>query len=177
MALHPNTLSMLSESLPEFIGIAQYSIYTNKPYEPGVYGYPATVLLFSIVDTIGSFYRGNTSFPISLDGKQIFIQKTSHHFYILNSKYYSLDLSKEFIDKIYDNFRSPLTHNAALPPGHYLSANPSPKSFTLHGGKPVVNLIPFLEVSKNAVIAFLTDISGKPRSKMVEELEKKKWQT
>lgn len=176
MALHPDTISMLNESLPEYIEIAQYSIYTRKHYQPdGVYGYPATVLLFSVVDTIGSFYRGGKNFHVLLDGKNEYITKTSHHFYILNSKYYSLNLSKEFIDKIYDNFRSPLTHNAALPPEHYLDANPAPLPFSEQNGKPVVHLIPFLEISKNAVVEFLKDISDNPNSRMIEELLLKKW--
>jgi hypothetical protein len=51
----------LRESLPEYVEIARVAIGRSKPgfSASSCYGYPAAALLFSVADSIGSYYRGN----------------------------------------------------------------------------------------------------------------------
>jgi hypothetical protein len=63
MAIHPTSASMLKESLPEFLEVANYCADHRKTEEKwgefkkgGCLGYPGAVILFSIIDSIGSYY-------------------------------------------------------------------------------------------------------------------------
>jgi hypothetical protein len=166
MAIHPSIMSMLKESLPEFLLTADYCISFQKgegfPTEQkgGCLGFPGTSLLFCIADAIGSYYRGNKSFRILVDDKSAFIKNDSfHHFFIFNSQYYGLALSGRIIKKLYDNYRNLLLHNAALAPQHMLfMSDPKGPPFLTDGAKPHVNVVSFLAVSKVAVGSFLRDV-------------------
>ena len=123
MALHSTPASMLKESLHEILEASKYCIEYKKD-DPekwkeltsnGCLGYPGAILLFSIVDSIGSYYRQNKSFTIEVDGKSKFISSDGwQHFLILNSKYFNQNLSEKFIKVLYAKFRSCLTHNSVL---------------------------------------------------------------
>jgi hypothetical protein len=146
MALHPNTNSMLKESLSEMILVAEYCINFRKDSRmwgsDGCYGYPAAVLLLSIVDSIGSYVLGGT------------VRK---HFDILNSSnYYNLGLSSNSIKIIYEDYRCRLTHNTVMEPEIFLAiGGKNNKVFELLNDKPHLNLVPFLEISKKSVKDFL----------------------
>ena len=122
MALHPTPASMLKESLDETLEAARFcSEYKKtedkwKPYNTGgCLGYPAGVLLFSIIDSIGSYYRKNADFLIEVDSKMQSINADGwEHFKILNSKYFKQNLSTAFLKALYNKFRSSLTHNSVL---------------------------------------------------------------
>ena len=120
MAIHNSTHSLIEEAITEYLTIANYCLMTAKP-TGGCYGFPTALLLFSIVDAIGSFYRGNGSFIIKVDGKNETIKNADQHYFILNSDYYSQNLSEKNIKKLYEYYRCLLVHNAALAPGHFLS--------------------------------------------------------
>ena len=121
MAIHPNLVSMLRESVQEYFEVANYCVSYQKEARwgheqaGGCFGYPAAVMLFSIVDTIGSYHRGDSVMTIQLDGERTSISSDGfQHFYILNSDYYGLSLERRTMKMLYDNFRSPLIHNASL---------------------------------------------------------------
>ncbi len=113
---------MLKESLEETLEAAKFCTYYKKTATQwgefqtgGCLGYPAAILLFSLVDTIGSYYRKNFSFKINLDGKSVSINSDGwEHFKILNSKYFKQILSTSYIKALYNKFRSSLTHNSVL---------------------------------------------------------------
>jgi hypothetical protein len=113
---------MLRESLKEYLKVAEYCIQFRKGPEEwgaagagGCYGYPAAVMLFCIVDAIGSYHRGRKEFKVLIDGKEKSIKNDgSQYFYVLNSKYYNQVLSKSDIERLYGNYRSLLIHNAAI---------------------------------------------------------------
>lgn len=113
MAYHENIASMLKESLPEMLEAAKLCIDYRKT-DWWCLGYPAAVLLFSIIDSIGSYFRKNDGFQIQIYGKKRSIQETEDHFRILNSKYFNQKLSDTNIKTLYDNFRSKLVHNSRL---------------------------------------------------------------
>jgi hypothetical protein len=164
MALHDSLASMLHEALPEFIEVARVAMTTRKP-AGGFYGYPAATLLLCVADAIGSYYRGNRSFTMPVDGADRFIDSEGYrHLFILNSTLYGQTLAEREIRAIYEAFRNPLAHNACLAPGVLLNAGnvgdpvfyPDPDSA---GQIECVNVTGFLAISEQAVQGFLVTVS------------------
>ncbi|MEK9179289.1 MAG: hypothetical protein AAB893_02370 [Patescibacteria group bacterium] len=188
MTIHENIPSLLKESLLELIFVAEYCVDYRKtnPQWPkgqvsGCLGFPASILLFSIVDAIGSYYREDKDFRITVDGNNKRIRNDSfQHFYILNSDYYNKQgLSEGFIKKIYNNYRSLLIHNAALPFDHFLEiGNSYDKPFEIKTNKgkdmPIVKVLPFLNISKEAVKKFIQKVDTLSESKQMKGIEKRK---
>lgn len=183
MAIHPDTANLLRESIQEYLYVATWCVEYRKSKEwgtnqaGGILGYPGAVMLFSIVDTIGSFHQGDEQLVIELDGRKTTIKKDGyHHFFVLNSDYYNKQsLGEVAIKKLYSNFRSLLVHNAALAPDHFLVPNfESSDAFPLVDGKPYVNIPAFLEVSKGAVRTFLDNLDDVVPGSHQDELIKKK---
>ena len=122
MALHKIPASMLKESLDEYIEASAFCVQYKKtevkfaPYNTGgCLGYPAGVLLFSTIDTLGSYFRGTKGFKVMIDSKMSSINgEGSEHFKILNSKYFDQKLSEKFIQQLYNSYRNKLTHNSVL---------------------------------------------------------------
>jgi hypothetical protein len=128
MAIHHEKIGLLKESLLEMLHVAEYTVTYRKTDKVkwaanatgGILGYPAVVVLFSISDCLGSVFAGDNKFTVPVDGKNRPIRNASQHIYILNSKYFNLDLSQIDLDNIYKNVRSTLTHNSLLPEGYIL---------------------------------------------------------
>lgn len=185
MALHKDTPSMLRESLQEYLKVAEYCVEFRKdPNEwgsGGCYGYPAAVMLFCIVDSIGSFHDGKLDFKVMIDGREKSIRNGgSQYFYVLNSKYYQQSLSGSDIDRLYYNYRSLLMHSGAMAFDHFLISDPNihepfPVRYLIGREVRLVNLFCFLEISRNAVSLFLNDIDQiVPGSKQAEDIKKKR---
>ena len=163
MAIHPDLKSLIRESVPEYLHVVEYcvnfkkdSVWGNQQVG-GCLGCPAAVMLFSIVDTIGSFYRGRTDLRIEISGTLVQIRRDGHqHFYILNSEYYGQSLDEPTIKKLYENFRNLLVHNASLAPSSILLHDPKQAAlFPKVDGGLVVNLPAFLAKSREAAKQFL----------------------
>jgi len=174
--MHLNTASMLRESLPEMLCIAEYCFITRKK-NGGCYGYPCAILLFTIADTIGSYYE-NSSYSVIVGGKSKKIGSDYKHFYIFNSsEYYGQDFTENEIKKLYDNFRSVLNHNLALPPNHtlYIGEQTDPLlKYDRNKHEPWISLAAFIKFSKNVVERFLKEIDlVVPNSKQTENISKK----
>jgi hypothetical protein len=113
---------MLKESLDETLEAAKFCSDYKKTDQKwgdfatgGCLGYPAAILLFSIIDSIGSYFRKNDEIEIIIDRKKDRINAAGwEHFKILNSKYFNQSLSSDFLKKLYTKFRSCLTHNSVL---------------------------------------------------------------
>ncbi|HMQ60868.1 MAG TPA: hypothetical protein PKE06_09375 [Flavilitoribacter sp.] len=121
MALHDTPASMLKESLVETLIAAKFCANFDKtksdefPNGNGCLGYPSAILLFSIVDSIGSYLRGDKFFLIDLDGKKTYIKDDGwEHFKVLNSSFFEQNLSEQILKYIYQKARSFLVHNAIL---------------------------------------------------------------
>lgn len=122
MAIHNTSASMLKESLYETLEAAKFCAEYRKTDDKwdefktgGCLGFPSAILLFSIIDTIGSYYRKNKYFKIIIDSREMTIDSDGwQHFKILNSKYFEQNLSLDFIKALYYRFRSFLTHNSIL---------------------------------------------------------------
>jgi hypothetical protein len=165
--IHPDTVSMLHESLREYLCVADWCVHyqKNDSWGPeqagGRLGYPAAVMMFCITDTIGSFHRGDPNFSASVDGKAVPIRKQGfQHFYVLNSDYYGQDLTAAAIKRLYANFRDLLVHNSALAPEHYLVSQADVfDAFPVGDGHQLVNIDGFLRLSEGAVNLFLKRLS------------------
>ena len=146
MAIHNSITAMLQETLVEMVAVSDYCINFRKDPKiwgsHGCYGYPSAILLFSIMDSIGSYILGGS---------------TRNHFNILNHPdYYNLGLSDKDVKIIYENYRCLLTHNSAMPMDHFLDIGTikSPV-FEYKNKKPYINLVPLLDISKKSVSEFL----------------------
>jgi len=165
MAIHFSIPSMLQESLVEMLLVARYCVEYRKDPKiwgaSGCYGYPAAIILFSIVDSIGSYVIGG---------------KTRKHFDILNHKdYYDLNLDKASINIIYNRYRCLLTHNAVLAKNTVLDIgdNKSPV-FDIKDNISYVYLTPFLELTEQVVVKFLKEANTIVlNSKQLKEILKK----
>lgn len=172
--IHNSKIGLVKESLIEMMHVAAYCIEYKKTDKSlwglnatgGILGFPSTILLFSVIDCLGSIFLHNNLFKVIVDGKERNITNTAQHIYILNSKYFNLDLSQIDLENIYQNVRSTLTHNSLLPEGYYLqigeSENQPFKIAISENGERIyfVNLIPLNIMTKKAVQLMLQDIDN-----------------
>lgn len=143
----------------------------------GCLGYPAAVMLFSIVDTIGSFYRGRTDLKIAIGGKPAEIRRDDfQHFFILNSEFYGQSLDEPAIKRLYDNFRSLLVHTASLGPSSCLWNDPNVSdAFPVVNGSLRVNVPGFLNITRGAVALFLACVDEVvPSSQQASNIDRRK---
>jgi hypothetical protein len=160
MALHPSLPALLKDSLSEFLKAAEFCINYRKE-DGGSLGCPATALMFSIADSLGSYHRKRTAFKVKVDGCDVSINRNGfQHYYIFNSGYYDLSLSKATICNLYENYRCLLLHNSALMlDGRALfMGSPGDDPFPLDGRRVHVNVPAFFRVTQNAVQTFISEV-------------------
>lgn len=170
MAYYENVCQMMANSLKELLYTANLCIDFDKsrsphwPNQVGCLGFPAAMLLLSIVDVIGSVHEGDSKFTVLVDGEKKKIAKEVRtHFQVLNSHYYGeLDLRGGIISKIYECYRCCLVHNAAFPSGYFLNiGDDTGAAFEIGRDEngdlfpKSLNLRPFYILSKNAVDIFV----------------------
>ena len=105
------------------------------------YGYPAAILLFSFIDAVGTLYN---------------IGKFKTSFRVLNNELFgNQNLDVKACDNLYDNYRSGLSHNLALPANHFLIYNPNNATAFITKQNPkkieLVNLHSLFILCKNAL--------------------------
>ena len=129
--------------------VAKYCIEFRKDSKlwnaPGCYGYPAALILLSLIDSIGSYIIGGN---------------VKNHFKILNDPtYFNLALDDEFIDVIYNHYRNTLSHNTVITPKVRLEIGHKNKPVIQRAddGKFVLNLIPLYIAVRRAVVKFLNN--------------------
>jgi len=173
MAAHQEKTGLIKESLNELLHIAGHSInyrkidhnIWGKNANGGVLAFPSAIILFSIIDCLGSVFIRDENIDIIIDGKNRKIKTTSQHIYILNSKYFNLELSQFDLNNIYINFRCTLTHNSLMPEGYYILSNDRNRiPFEIGITEEFDNRIYFLNlnslyhVTKKAVELFISDL-------------------
>ncbi len=109
---------LLIVSLREYLETSKLALSYRKDaswQSDGCLGFASGVLLMCVVDTLGSFMRG-TDVEISIDGQPRKIDGEGFkHFFVLNhADTFAQHLSHAEIKGIYDTYRSPLSHNAAV---------------------------------------------------------------
>lgn len=165
MTIHQNLKSMLYESLPEMLLVAKYCIEFQKDPKvwstSGCYGFPAALLLLSIVDSIGSFVEQGT---------------VKNHFNILNHQdYYGLGLSSEEIRITYERYRNLLSHNSLIAPNLAIAIGDSEEPLiTQKEGFYCLNLVTFYNLSVKAVSNFLGDSEILRNNNTIRDIYRKK---
>jgi len=186
MAIHNKQAHQQIEALLENIKVIDFCLHYNKTNElvqtdftVPCLGYPAAILLFSVIDTMGSFFRGSDS-TIQVGSELKKIETASDHFIILNHNIlFNLNLSGKTIFDFYSTYRSKLTHNNSLPVNNFLIANSaSDKIFTLNSNYEieVINLVALFKVVESATnifIYWLRDGQWSKEHKLTQELIKK----
>ena len=134
MAIHNDLNSMAREAIPEFLHVARMSIDTQKP-TGGVYGCPAVLLLFSVVDAISNF----SGYP-------------QHSFGALGDILPHLNLTQRQIQSLAHWYRHPMSHQGILAPGVAISIDdPGPAIELNSSGEPThIRLNPFYKGVKAA---------------------------
>jgi len=145
----------------------------------GCLGIPSMILICSLIDTIGSVFRGS-NMNFSIDGNNYKINTASDHFYILNhERFFNLNLSMITITDFYETYRSKLTHNNSIPANNYLSiGNITDNIFELNCENMIVKIKikPLFEETKNAVdtlIYYLKNGTFSDDHKLSKELDSK----
>lgn len=174
MAIYREKVGLLKEGLIEMLHVAEYTVTYRKTDRAkwadnatgGILGYPAVVVLFSIIDCLGSIFTGDNTFTIPIDKKNKCIRSANQHIYIFNSKYFNLNLSEIDLNNIYNNVRSTLTHNLLLPEGYILQTGENenlPLNIAINEfDKSIyfINVIKLYEFTKRAIEEFIIDLDN-----------------
>jgi hypothetical protein len=163
------------EIIEEMFSVAQYCITTPRNVgiteaEIGVYGYPAALILLSLISSIGSLFEQKLTVEVECKGKttEKKIKNAATHIYILNSKYFNQKLKDKELDFIYTNIRSHLVHNCLTPSGHFLIAEGTSEPFAFGYNEKqkisgvTINVKALYELTYNAVTVLnetLTEVS------------------
>jgi hypothetical protein len=162
MTTYQSVSAILATSLREYLSASKFSLEFAKPSDWGseaghCLGFASALLLFSIVDAIGSYHRGSgASFAVEKKERQIDGADFRHFFVLNGDRYYGQDLSHAAIKELYDDYRSLLTHNASIASGQSLILDPHEAAlFPIRDGSMAVNLHAFHNRSVVAVEVFL----------------------
>ncbi|MGH9562694.1 MAG: hypothetical protein ACRD3S_14680 [Terracidiphilus sp.] len=133
MTIHPNVNGLTIEAIEEYLDIAKFCI-SSKKQDGGIYGYPATLLLFSVINAIGeSQTAGNEPFRV------------------LKEKPFGCQLNDRQIKKLEQWYRNLLTHNGMIAPGACLSPEDRGDPFKFDRDEPVmIRVKPLYTLVRNA---------------------------
>jgi hypothetical protein len=120
MAIHSNVNSLTIEAIEEYLDIAKLCISSRKQ-DGGIYGYPATLLLFSVINAIGkSQIAGNEPFRV------------------LQENPFNCQLNDRQIKQLEQWYRNLLVHNGMIAPGACLSPEDGGEPFKIDSGESVI---------------------------------------
>ncbi len=169
-ARHSTPSEMLLESLDEFLFSAYFSLNYRKRDEKqwpkphvagGILGFSTTLLLFSIVDAIGSFYE-NSEIKIGKNKFFIKAKENKTHLYILNSDLFGLDLNEVDFDQIYFCLRNKIVHNSLIGKEILLKAGKNTSFIKVNSfrgkGRYTIYLNSFYDACENAIAQFKIEI-------------------
>lgn len=161
MAITKQSKDLQIDSIQETLLAAEMCLNFDKGDEKwtginnsGCLGIPCLILLSSLIDTMGSMFRGS-DLRIMIDETVHNIVTASDHFMILNDvRLFNLNLSMLAIEDLYKTYRCKLTHNNTLPENNFLNIDkPHGKLFEYNdeGLISVINLTELLGYVKKAV--------------------------
>jgi hypothetical protein len=119
MAIHLNANSLTAEVIEEYLDIAKVCIVTKKQ-DGGIYGYPATLLLFCVINALGESLR-----------------KDNEPFQVLTQPPFNCNLSRDQIKKLEMWYRNLLAHNGMIAPGACLSPDECGDAFVFVATEPI----------------------------------------
>ena len=132
MGVHNDLPSMSREAIEEYLAIAHHCVTTNKS-DGGLYGYPAALLLFSVVDALSNYAR-----------------HPKHSFGAMKS--ILPKLSDRQIRQLAQWYRHLLSHQAVIMPGTIMSpeAIGDPIEMNNDGEPTLIRVKPLYEAIKVA---------------------------
>ena len=139
MAIHRSLIALSEEVLDEYLAVARHCITNPKP-EGGIYGYPAVLLLFCVIDALSNHlvHRG-------------------HSFAALNDpSCFGMNLTTEQIKNLKDWYRHPLAHNGMISPGILLTPDTDGNAFEFSAtGQPtIIRVLPLYRAVESTWNAF-----------------------
>ncbi len=147
---------MQREAIKELMEVAEFCVNFDKSQDPhwvgaaGCYGYPGALLLFSIVDSLGSIVEGG--------GDDV-----SKHFKVLNNPdWYAYKFESEELKLLEQSYRNKLVHNAHIKAGLKMKPGETPDQVLGRDtvdGEYVLSLVPFLERTRTVVEKFLSEFN------------------
>lgn len=123
MALHSDFATMAVECVDEYIETAANCLKSRKP-DGGCFGYPATLLLFCVINILGVFLRGET---IKIEKREQTITK-GEPFRVLNHSIFGLNLNAKRIKILEQSYRNALAHEGIIEWGAFLVQTPNGQS-------------------------------------------------
>lgn len=162
MALHKKVDEHVIENLKEFLKLAEIGLSTRKAdldgdmvKDEGCLGSPAAVLLFSIIDAIGSYHRGDRDLKVTNHRRPYIDDDGRVHFFVLNSHYFGQNLTGQEVQYLYSQYRSDLIHNAAVNAGVLIYNKDERELFPVRNGARIVNLYALFHATRAALDAFI----------------------
>ena len=158
------TLTDLADmALYEYLDMAHHCLITGKP-DGGCWGYPTALLLLTAVHTIGSYYKNDKKFTVTIEGQKYTLRGDGAEGYrILNSPFFDLGLTHTEIQRVYDFYKCLAVCDPARPKPHFLAiGTPIDPVFSRDkkGAITVLNLVPFYQLCVKAVSEFLVKASA-----------------
>jgi hypothetical protein len=120
MAIHPDASSLTAEAVEEYLDIAKLCI-TTKKQDGGIYGYPATLLLFCVIEALGNSLIAD-----------------NEPFRVLKRAPFNCPLNDRQVKQLEQWYRNPLAHNGMIAPGVCLSPEDGGTPFTFNSNEPVL---------------------------------------
>jgi len=123
MAVHKDLQSLNVEAIEEYLEVAEYCVTTTKAYG-GIYGFPAVLLLFCIIDAL----------TVNSGGREHTLQKITS----------VIPMTGNQLKSLREWYRNLLAHQAVIAPGTMLStADGPPIEFDSNGEPTHIRVIPF----------------------------------
>jgi hypothetical protein len=133
MASHIEAAGVSIEAIDEYLRASELCLNFRKS-DGGCLGYPATLLLFCVVDAIGGYLAVE---------KHNGVPK-GETFFVLNHTSFGLNLKTIQIKRLEWWFRNGLVHNAVLPAGTCLSGEDGDAfDFAVNGDPIKIRVFPF----------------------------------
>jgi hypothetical protein len=130
----------MKEVIDEYLAIAEYCVRNTK-VDGGIYGYPATLLMFVVIDAL-SMSRGFRKNTLGA----------------LNQSWFRLEpkLTERQLKNLRNYYRNLLAHQALIAPGVVLTAEAEggPFGFSFGGELTTIRVVPFCELVRTAWQAF-----------------------
>lgn len=149
MAVHENPGRMAMEAIDEYFTASENCLRFRKP-DDGCLGYPATLLLFCVINALGICLHGDS---VTIDGRLQTITP-GEPFRILNHECFGLGLSHKEIKLLEESYRNRLAHNAIIDVGSFLLPRSDDPPFVFESGQVGIKVFSFHQLVVRAYSRF-----------------------
>jgi len=144
MAINREASGVSIEAIVEYLRASELCLNFRKG-DGGCLGYPATLLLFCVVDALGRYLALNKKNKIP----------KGEPFFVLKHACFGMSITQAQIKKLELWYRNGLTHNAALTPGVCLSGEAGdPFDFAANGDPIKIRVFAFHDLVKRVWAGF-----------------------